>query len=213
MNNLQYDLILQELCCYENLLKEEEYINLKNNYIINKLDAIKNKLWKCFLENEGSMTKTLKYLFENDLKMEFLGENEITYDDKLRYLENIMKCKLFENSNDKSEVNKFIERKILFKNLQNNKTILHGISYWNKEDYNKIYSENNKDKPLGLLIREKEIEYSIKLNNYIVKLPDDEKNTTQVYRISSYKNKGKIQFILIEIIYCKEIEVFFNKFE
>jgi len=38
-------------------------------------NEIKNKLWKLFLRNDGSMTKMLQILYDNKLKLDLISNN------------------------------------------------------------------------------------------------------------------------------------------
>lgn len=173
----------------------------------NKFDfsLIKSKLWKSFLTNDGSVTKILTILFDNKLTLNLIY-NENIFDKKesdfcklKEFIEKLAKTKI--------ESGNFIMRKINF--LNNNDIKMIGISIWDEDAYNDIYNkESEYSKPMGLIFREKEIEYYRTIENYIV---ENETNFI-LLRLSNYKIKGKTSLLLMEIFNSETYDEIFGKF-
>lgn len=183
----------------ENLIKFFMKKNLLENF---KIENLNNKLWKCFITNDGSITKMLTTLFDNKIKLDlkyhksFLKEvkefEDLSLDNKILYIIEKLCC------NHLKAVNLII-RKINFLDENANKIMI-GISIWDKTEYEKIYETEDYSKPIGLIIREKEIEIYHKITTNII--PIDECNSENGYiliRSSYYKMNSEVKFILLEI--------------
>jgi hypothetical protein len=202
-------LLLNSFTEEENILKYLKYLNYSNkndsNMKIIPMSQIKNKLWHCFLNNEGSMTKMMNCLFgEEELKFQ-LGYNKLLVEDSIcqeivTCLENLLNCKI--------ESKEIIARKITFSIQDGIKMV--ALSFWNNDFYNNLYKNpEDENKPLGLLILEKEIEYYRYIENYIFNI----KEGKIIFRLSKYKSNKTISFLLIEIFNSDNFIEFFGELE
>ena len=84
---------------------------------------------------------------------------------------------------------------------------MEGVSYWDLEIYKSIFGEEE-NIPIGKMLISKEIELFKQVKNIFYfndnTIVDDE----IIIRISSYKIKGKLAFILLEVIYPKLFKSF-----
>jgi chorismate-pyruvate lyase len=184
---------------FKDLNKNEIIEEIKEN----KLTAnpiITNKLWRMFIKNDGLMTVCLESLFEEKLKM-VLHKNSIIE------INNFIKDLEFITNNKFTECNNFVERLIEFK--CDEESLLFGLSYWNENIYNEIM-KNNIDKPIGLVMKEKEIEFYRTIQYYIY---TNKTGVKFITRISSYKIKKQLAFILLEIITSLPFEKLFGQFD
>jgi hypothetical protein len=175
------------------------------------VNSIQNKLWKCLFFNDGSITKLLQNLFEeNDwggLKMKFISSKSFEYDDIIKNNQTFYYLNLLSKEN-KITAETIIERKIIFENSRN--LLMEGVSYWDSNFYSKLYSDINDEKlPIGLICIKKQVEFFKTITNYIVK--NFENDMIYIFRISSYKNENKVVFILLEIFYVLHFEGIFGK--
>jgi hypothetical protein len=161
-----------------NIIENLSNINI-NNY---EKQEITNKLWKAFLNNDGSMTLFLQSFFGKDnLKMKLITNQEIERDNTI--------ISNFEKIFDKKfDTDSFIYRLIEF--IADDANILVAVSIWSKEIFDNIYEDETR--PIGLVLAEKEVEY-FKKTNYIIQ-------DKTIYRFSSYKMNNKLGFLLLEII-------------
>lgn len=104
-------------------------INQYNNNIEVKnlnTNKLKNKLWNCFLFNDGSMTKMLNILY--DIEINLISNNVINIEDNsnleiLKLIESLCDFKL--NVKDK----KVVERNVSFISKNDNKVIMKAFSF------------------------------------------------------------------------------------
>jgi len=180
-NNLSFNFL--SLSRIEILIKEKiEYLKEYDQYKLEEyfsfLNKEEDKIWlknsikiiDLMLYNDGSMTNFLKILIEKNKKSLKLNLIQSEKFDK-----NETKDKIFENNflfgilqekyNLEIKSNKIIKRVIEFFTENNEKeneknVLMFGISFWNEEKYNSLYSsENEKKIPLGVILREKKIEF------------------------------------------------------
>ena len=189
--------------------------------------SFKNKLWNMFLYGDGSMTKNLKFLFPN-LKLEIVsknminnrnndeknfkeisGENILKSDEEFISIEVLKKLKELMNFEILSE--NIIERKIIFYTEENflredsksEKSLkMVGLSFWDEEFYRKLYpNSEDENKPIGLIMIEKEIEFFKSIKNFIYETPENK----IIFRISTFKINKQTAFVLIEIFVDKAL--------
>jgi hypothetical protein len=178
---------------------------MENNLILNNIKEsvekfkgepsnpdVSNKLWKMFINNDGLMTICLKNLFDSGLRMELLGSNVIEINEFVNDIEEIAGCKF------KSGL--VVQRLIEFINEDSH--LMYGLSYWDENVYNDIFQQDE-GKPIGIILQQKEVEFYRLMKYYLV--------NNNVIRISTYKMKGQLAFILLEIMGIKPFEGFFGK--
>lgn len=172
---------------------------IKNKEVKEGIGHLSNKLWKCFLGNDGSMTKMLRNIYENSLKMVLISSEVRTKDNVIEMIEDILGIQ-FLNKTDS-----YVERVITFN--KDDKVIMNGISFWVHEDYKRIYDDESK--PIGLVMEDKEIELFKKIRNFIY----EDKDRTVIIRLSVYKIGGRYSFVLFELFNPLDLESVINKFE
>lgn len=201
----------------EILFNDEKLINFfreiqeKNRKDLISIKEIKNPLWRCFLSNDGSMTKMLSELYEGQIKLDLICSEKILLNKesgKYGHLLVHLLNHLFFKSNFKSQ--EVILRKIGFKN-SDGKLIMIGLSVWDGEIYEKIYTQaDDLNKPLGLIIREKQIEYYKEIENKFIY--NDSLDTIFIFRSSIYKMNNTMAFIILEIFETGDLTNFFGQF-
>jgi hypothetical protein len=193
-------MINNDECSLENMSKDNQIIlNLVKKNKSNFFDSncITNKIWNCFIYGDGTMTKNLKFLF-NNLKLIVLSKYTITDQDK----------ELVSHFIDEEEFiqDTLLVRKISFNSGEEVKMI--GLSYWNPDAYKKLFSnEEEESKPIGLLIIQKEMEYFKSIRNIIIQ----ENEIKFIIRICKYKHSGILAFLLVEIFSEKDFVDIFGK--
>lgn len=206
-------------------LKEYNQINLEEYFFILNEQIDKNwlensiKIIDLMLYNDGSMTNFLKILIEKNktetLKMNLI-QSEIFNQDENKENElsnNFLISLLKEKFEFEIKSNMIIKRVIEFftenEEKENRKnTIMYGISFWNQEKYNSLYStESEKKIPLGVILREKKIEFFKETNNVCIELnPENEnKKDLLILRITKFYKEKELYFFLIETFQIKNL--------
>jgi chorismate-pyruvate lyase len=170
------------------------------NFIIKEIkegkieaDAVlQNKLWKLFISNDGLMTISMKNLFEDKLTMKLLKSSIVEQNELVKELEDIV-GNMFKSKN-------IVERLVEFS--ADGINIMYGLSFWNDGIYDSIMQKDI-DKPIGLIMKEQEIEYYRNIKYYITK-------DNQPIRISAYKIQRQLALILVEMFETKPMECFFG---
>jgi chorismate-pyruvate lyase len=195
-----------------NLNDDEFLVNffMNNNSLEKfKIENLNNKLWKCFMTNDGSITKMLTMLLDNKLKLDLKYHKSFVKEDKEFQdlsIDNKILNLIEKLCSNHIKASNLINRKINFKN-EKGITIMIGISIWNEDEYERIYDKDEYSKPIGLIIREKEIEFYHKITtNILPKVEDNVEIGFILLRSSYYKMKGEVKFILLEIFDCDIFE-------
>jgi hypothetical protein len=230
-NILKYNLI--HIKKYEEL-NLEEYFSLGNNEEYSKYIKNSIKIVDLMLYNDGSMTNFLKILVEKNtesikqkikMKMNLIQcelfdnkENKEEFESK-NYLFNLIKDKFIFDLNSNIIIKRVIEfyiedededkDKINEKDLDKN-VIMYGISFWNEEKYNLLYSsDNEKNIAIGIILRQKKIEFYKETYNYCIELNSEKNFGDQrdllILRISKYYNNKELYFFLIETFQIKKL--------
>jgi len=228
-NNLSFNFL--SLSRIEILIKEKiEYLKEYDQYKLEEyfsfLNKEEDKIWlknsikiiDLMLYNDGSMTNFLKILIEKNKKSLKLNLIQSEKFDK-----NETKDKIFENNflfgilqekyNLEIKSNKIIKRVIEFFTENNEKeneknVLMFGISFWNEEKYNSLYSsENEKKIPLGVILREKKIEFYKETKNECIEINSENKEEKDllILRLSKYYKENELYFFLIETFQVKKL--------
>ena len=128
------------------LLNDKEMISLLYSFTKNgpfkkfAFNHLKNKLWRCFLSNDGSMTKMLSELYDGNIHLELLISEKINFNEKIESIEynyaNLINEIFFKRNFDCDQL---LIRKICFKNFE--ELLMICISIWDSESYERIYSQ------------------------------------------------------------------------
>ncbi len=203
------------------ILSINEFSNIKEDSIKKGFHII-----KILLNNDGSMTNFLKMLIENNnnnanskkrfLKMDIL-ENK-NFDITNISNENYQFKSFFEQLQNSFEFkinsSKIIKRIIEFHfeeyDNKNRNNIMFGISFWDEEKFNRLYEkEEEKEKPIGVILKEKKIEFYKEIKNYFweVNEVNENRNLKDVIliRISKFFKDNNIFFFLIETFEMKKL--------
>lgn len=192
----------------------------------NSLEGLKCKFWNMFLHSDGSMTKNMKFIFP-ELKLKLITNRHIDsiYTSNLEFnskecedtkisQEILFNLKIFvEFPQITSE--KIVERKIIFytdnhddpTEIDGQDIKMIGLSFWNEEFYKQLYNDkSDENKPIGLIMIEKEIEYFKTIKSFIYNYENENKF---IFRITIFKVHKKTAFVLLEIFdYIKLKETF-----
>jgi hypothetical protein len=198
----------------------ENYFYLRENQEYKKYDKNTIKIIDLMLNNDGSMTNFLKVLVEKNtdsinkkMNMNLIQcesfnqiENKEVFESNNYLYKIMMENFLFELSSKiiiKRVIEFYIEEKGNEKNI-----IMYGISFWNEDKYNSLYSsDKEKNIPLGLILRQKKIEFYRETNNYCIELNLENENYRDllILRISKYYNNQQLYFFLIETFQIKKL--------
>jgi chorismate-pyruvate lyase len=174
-----------------------------------KLNELKNKLWKCFLSNDGSMTKMLNELFDNKIKLNLNYHyifDKLTKNNEIQ--NEVSYLNLFESITESNlDCSKYIIRKMNFK--VDDRVVMIGISIWDSGAYESIYKTEVHNKAIGIILKENEVEYFKTINNLLLK----NDNQIFIFRFSIYKINKKIAFILLEVFESETFKNLFGSFE
>jgi len=226
-DNINFDEILFKIDIiknkFENLVLDN--INMHSIETECSFKRIFNMI-KLLIKNDGSMTNFLNIISENlnkQLKMDLIENkiynsvNSIIFD---KNTENIKFEKFFENLQNKFNFNirsnLIIKRVIEFyhedrENIDKieKKNIMYGISFWDEEKYKSLYeNDEERKKPLGLILREKKIEFFKDIENFYSEICENEERKVKdviIIRVSKYYKEKNLFFFLFEIFELKKL--------